>query len=164
MTPGFRRVTGAEDLDRLDAALAALSADLGDGHPPQRDRLARALFGPAPVAHGLLALEGGATGATLGAALFSPVYSTVRAAPGVFVSDLWVAPAARGRGLGRALLVQVAAAGGSLWGADWMKLAVYDHSAASQAFYRRLGFHPARGMQEMRLDAPALAALTGGDG
>lgn len=152
----FRRVAGAEDLARLDAALAALSADLGDGHADQGNRLARALSGPHPAAHGVLALDGDTTAA---AALFSPVYSTVRGAAGVFVSDLWVAPAERGRGLGRRMLAEVARSGAELWTADWLKLAVYDHSAAAQVFYRRLGFHPAQGMQEMRLDAADLRAL-----
>jgi ribosomal protein S18 acetylase RimI-like enzyme len=153
----FRRVTEAE-LAPLEEALAALSADLGDAHAPQQAQLARAVLGPAPSAHGLLAVR---EGRTMGAALFSPVYSTVRAAAGVHVSDLWVAPQARGHGLGRALLAEVARAGAGLWAADWLKLAVYDHSRESQAFYRRLGFHPADGMQEMRLDAGATAALIG---
>jgi ribosomal protein S18 acetylase RimI-like enzyme len=157
----FVRVAGEEDLVRLDIALAKLSADLGDAHAAQRDSLRKALSGPHPVAQGLLALR---DGATEGAALFSPVYSTVRGAAGVFVSDLWVAPAARGQGLGRQLLVEAARIGAELWAADWLKLAVYDASTETQAFYRRLGFHPAQGMREMRLDAVGLAALTGGTG
>lgn len=154
----FARVADDDGLALLDVALAALSANLGDPHPAQRDRLRHALFGPHPSAHGLLALQGDIT---LGAALFSPVYSTLRAAAGVFVSDLWVAPTARGQGLGRRLLAEVAGLGADLWAADWLKLAVYGHSTASQAFYRRLGFHPAQGMQEMRLDADGLTALIG---
>ncbi|MGY6409414.1 MAG: GNAT family N-acetyltransferase [Alkalilacustris sp.] len=157
-TPGLRlvRVADRADLARLERALAALSADLGDGHAATHDSLAGALFGPHPAAHGLLALEGEET---CGAALFSPVYSTVAGAAGVYVSDLWVAPAARGRGLGRRLLAGVGAEADALWGAGWLKLAVYDHSTAAQAFYRRLGFAPALGMREMRLDAAGLAAL-----
>ena len=150
------RVASAADLERLEAALAALSADLGDTHAAGRDSLARALFGAHPSAHGLLAREGCRT---QGAALFSPVYSTVMGAAGVYVSDLWVAPTARGQGLGRRLLAAVADEAGTLWGASWLKLAVYDHSTATQAFYRRLGFAQAQGQQEMRLEASGLAAL-----
>lgn len=159
--PRFVRVVDAAGLARLDGALAALSADLGDAHAPQRARLHRALSGPHPAAHGLLALAGEDA---VGAALFSPVYSTVRGAAGIYVSDLWVAPSVRGRGLGRRLLAEVARVGAELWGADWLKLAVYDHSTEAQAFYRRLGFHPAEGMREMRLDAARLAALIGRSG
>lgn len=154
----FVPVSDDAGLDRLETALAALSAHLGDTHTPQRDQLRRALFGRSPSAHGLLALSGEAT---MGTALFSPLYSTVRGAAGVFVSDLWVAQGARGQGLGRRLLIAVAQAGAGLWGADWLKLAVYDHSVEAQGFYRRLGFVPADGMQEMRLEAARLAALTG---
>lgn len=157
----FQSVACEEDLARLDEALGALSADLGDSHATQRDDLRRALFGPCPAAHGLLALR---EAETAGAALFSPVYSTVRGAAGVFVSDLWVSPLMRGQGVGRRVLAEVAAAGAKLWAADWLKLAVYDHSTASQEFYRRLGFQPALGMRDMRLDAARLAALTGRQG
>ncbi len=150
------RVACPADLERLEGALAALSADLGDPHAAGRDSLARALFGPNPAAHGLLAQAGDDT---RGAALFSPVYSTVKGMAGVYVSDLWVAPAARGQGLGRRLLAAVADEAGALWGAGWLKLAVYDHSTAAQAFYRRLGFAPAQGQQELRLEAAGIAAL-----
>ena len=154
------RVADTADLDRLEAALAALSADLGDAHAAGRASLARALSGPHPAAYALLAqADAQAGGQTLGAALFSPVYSTVVGSAGAYVSDLWVAPAARGQGLGRQLLVAVAEVGGRLWGAGWLKLAVYDHSTAAQGFYRRLGFAPTRGVQEMRLEAAGLAAL-----
>ena len=156
--PGLRltRVASPADLALLEAALAALSADLGDAHAAGRDSLARALFGPHPSAHGLLAL---ANGQMLGAALFSPVFSTVMGTAGAFVSDLWVAPAARGQGVGRQLLLAVADEAGALWGAGWLKLVVYEHSTAAQGFYRRLGFAPARGQQEMRLEAAGLAGL-----
>ena len=152
------RVTDEATLARLETALRALGAELSDPFPPQRDVLRRALFGPHPSAFGLLAVRGEAL---LGAALFSPVYSTARGGAGAYVSDLWVAPGARGLGIGRRLLAAVAEAGTALWGSDWLKLAVYDHSTESQAFYRRLGFCPAQGVQEMRLDAAGVAALPG---
>ena len=152
----FRSVGHAEDLARLEAALRALSADIAEEYATDSAILAHAIQGARPSAHGLLALTGDQT---LGAALFSPLFSTVRGAAGVYVSDLWVSAAARGQGLGARLLAQVARDGAARWQASWLKLAVYDHSEDAQAFYQRLGFEPARGMQEMRLGPQAVDAL-----
>lgn len=152
----FRTVAGGADLARLEAALRALSAEIAEGYATDSATLAQALLGARPVAQGLVALQGAQT---LGAAMFSPVFSTVRGATGVYVSDLWVSGAARGQGIGARLLAQVARQGASRWRATWLKLAVYDHSHSAQQFYKRLGFKPATGMQEMRLDARALEDL-----
>lgn len=152
----FRHVTGADDLVRLEAALRALSADLEEENATDTSALAQAVLGPSPAAYGLLALRGDQT---RGAALYSPVFSTVRGAAGVYVSDLWISPEMRGQGLGARLLAEVARAGAVHWTATWLKLAVYDHSHAAQLFYQRLGFAPARGMQQLRLGPQAVADL-----
>ena len=152
----FRDVQDAGDLARLEAALRALSADIGEDYACPDAALGHALTGPHPAAHGLLALH---QDQTLGAALYSPVFSTVRGAAGVYVSDLWVSSDARGQGIGARLLAQVAQKGARHWHAAWLKLAVYDHSTASQQFYQRLGFEHATGMQEMRLGAQGVSEL-----
>lgn len=152
----FRDVQDTDDLARLDAALRTLSADIGEEYAAPAATLARAVLGARPAAHGLLALGGDQT---RGAALYSPVFSTVRGAAGVYVSDLWVSKDARGQGLGARLLAQVARNGAAGWQATWLKLAVYDHSHSAQHFYQRLGFEPASGMQEMRLGAQGIADL-----
>ena len=152
----FRQVANTDDMARLDAALRALSAEIGEDYATNRATLAHALTAPRPAAYGLLALQ---QDQTLGAALYSPVFSTVRGAAGVYVSDLWVSGAARGQGLGARLLAWVAQQGARDWGATWIKLAVYDHSTASQRFYKRLGFEPATGMQEMRLGVQGVSKL-----
>ncbi len=144
----FRDVRNADDLARLEVALRTLSADIGEAYATDSATLAQAVLGAQPCAHGLLALRGDQT---LGAALYSPVFSTVRGAAGVYVSDLWVGAQARGHGLGARLLAQVAREGAARWQATWLKLAVYDHSHSAQHFYHRLGFAPATGMQDMRL-------------
>ncbi len=146
----------ADDLDLLDRALSALSIELGDEHLAGADVLRQGLFGPVPAAYGMLALE---DCAVMGAALFGPVFSTARGAAGVYVSDLWVAEAARGRKLGQTLLAQVAERAGLLWGAEWMTLAVYAHSDASRRFYTRLGFEPQTNATTMRLSRDAMQRL-----
>lgn len=152
----FRKVSDSGDLTRLEAALRALSAELSEGYATDSAVLSQAVLGTEPAAHGLLALQGDKI---LGAALYSPVFSTVRGAAGVYISDLWVSAEARGQGLGARLLAQVARDGAALWQASWLKLAVYDHSHSAQDFYQRLGFQPATGMQEMRLDPQRVADL-----
>ena len=152
----FRIVADATDLARLEQALRTLSADIGEDYAAGSAALAHALTGPNPAAHGLLALQ---KDQTLGAALYSPAFSTVRGAAGVYVSDLWVSADARGQGLGARLLAQVAQQGATLWQATWLKLAIYDHSHSAQQFYKRLGFAPATGMQEMRLGPDGVTHL-----
>lgn len=152
----FRPVESADDLDLLDEALRALSVELGDEHLADKGALRGGIFGPVPSAYGLLALSGGKL---MGAALFSPVFSTARGAAGVYVSDLWIAEAARGRKLGAGVLAEVAKRTGLLWGAKWMTLAVYAHSTASRRFYTRLGFEAQNNTTTMRLSRDAMQRL-----
>jgi ribosomal protein S18 acetylase RimI-like enzyme len=152
----FHPVQDAQDLARLEAGLRALSADIAEDYATDSTTLARAVLGAEPAAYGMLALQGDLT---LGAALYSPVFSTVRGAAGVYVSDLWVSADARGQGLGARVLAHVALNGAARWQARWLKLAVYDHSTASRQFYQRIGFEPATGMQDMRLGPQRVAEL-----
>lgn len=157
MVTGFRAVTTEADLVHLDCALRALSDDLGDTHRAGLDALRAGLLGDTPAAYGLLAAEGG----VIGAVLYSPVFSTAQGAAGVYVSDLWVDPATRGKGTGRHLLAEVARRAGAQWGAAWMTLAVYGHSTASRRFYERLGFAPQERVTQMRLPQAGFDRLKG---
>lgn len=152
----FDPVQDAAGLARLEDALRALSAELAEDYATAPSALARAVLGPAPVAHGLLALR---HADMLGAALYSPVFSTVRGAAGIYVSDLWISQAARGHGLGARLLAQVARAGRTGWGATWLRLAAYHHSHDALRFYARLGFDHVGTQQELRLDPDATTKL-----
>lgn len=133
----FQDVT-PETLPFLHDGLKALAVDLGDAFPLAPRQLERAIFGPQPACHGLLAL--GAGKALLGIALYAPVFSTTLGRPGVYVSDLWVAENARGRALGPALLAQVGARAGDRWDAGFLKLVSYRSNTRARAFYARLGF------------------------
>jgi GNAT superfamily N-acetyltransferase len=68
-------------------------------------RVHEALFGARPVAECIL---GYADGHPAGFALFFTNYSTFLAKPGIYLEDLFVRPAYRRRGLGRALLCHLA--------------------------------------------------------
>lgn len=152
------RRAGEADLGRLDTGLRQLSAALGDAHSAARDDLHRACFGAGPVVRAMIAERGEAL---LGIALFSPVFSTMRGAIGLYVSDLWVDETARGAGLGRRLLAAAAREGNLLWDARFLRLVVYDDNPSARAFYRKLGFSDDRREILMTLDEAGIAALKG---
>jgi GNAT superfamily N-acetyltransferase len=100
-----------------------------------REALGEALFGAHPAADVLVAR---ADGAVAGFALFFPTFSTFLAQRGLWLEDLFVVPAMRGRGVGRALLAAVAGVArerrcGRL---EW---AVLDWNAPAIGFYEGLG-------------------------
>jgi len=93
----------------------------------------RAARGAAVV---LLALEGGEA---VGVAVCFPGYSTFRARPLLNLHDLAVLPAARGAGVGLALLEGVAAKARAL-GCCKITLEVREHNAPARRLYTRAGF------------------------
>jgi len=78
-------------------------------------------------------------GTLVGYAILTRTYSTWRAAPGVFVVDLYVDPDCRGAGVGRRLLA-LAADWGAEHGCAFMKLDVDPDNRSAHAFYERHGF------------------------
>lgn len=154
------RIARRTDVARLDAALNRLSEDLGDAHAASVADLERFGFGVAPAFQALLAERGEET---LGCAVYSPVFSTIRAAPGLYVSDLWISREARGLGLGRRLLGAAARAAEAAWGARFLKLTVYDDNHPAQAFYDRLGFHRDARETPLTLDAAGFDSLKGSE-
>lgn len=150
------RAAGSADAGRLNEALERLSRDIGDDHATRAEDIRRHGFGPAPSFRALLAER---DGAVVGAVVFSPIFSTTRAAPGLYVSDLWAALEARGAGLGRRLLAAARDAAAAEWGARFVKLVVYVDNPKATAFYERLGFHADQRETPMILDGAALDAL-----
>lgn len=150
------RPAEAGDVELLDAALRALSGDLGDTHRATAADLREAGFGPRPAFRALLALQGGGA---VGVAVFSPLYSTTRGVPGAYVSDLWVAASARGAGLGQRLLAAVRDEAALQWGAGFIRLAVYADNPRAVAFYERIGFRTRTGEIGMLLEGEALERI-----
>lgn len=141
-----------EDIPDLDHALRQLAATLGDPYAASPETLRHALFGPDPSARALLAR---ADGTLAGAALYSPVVSTMLGGAGAFVSDLWVAPGHRGTGLGARLLAHAARDAADRWRAVFLKLAVHDGNTGARLVYERLGFAPRAGETGMLLTGAA---------
>jgi GNAT superfamily N-acetyltransferase len=71
----------------------------------QEADLHRHLFGETKYAEVRLAED---AGAVVGFALFFHNYSTFRGKPGIYLEDLFVLPECRGKGLGKALLREIA--------------------------------------------------------
>jgi len=94
-----------------------------------------ALFSEHPAAEALLAELGSAP---LGYALFYPTFSTFLAIQGVWLEDLFVRPAHRNSGAGRALLPAVAARALER-GAKRLEWSALDWNELALGFYRGLG-------------------------
>ncbi|WP_291201234.1 GNAT family N-acetyltransferase [Hyphomonas sp.] len=115
------------------------------------------LFGPRPYAEVLLIEE---DGAAHGFALFFHNFSTFLAKPGIYLEDLFVDPAQRGKGYGKALLMQLAAIAVGR-GCGRLEWSVLDWNKPSIDFYLSLGARPMDDWTIYRLDGAALAELGG---
>jgi ribosomal protein S18 acetylase RimI-like enzyme len=138
----------------MRAMLQALSDQEGGRSVATEAALLAGGFGPRPLFWGLVAEEE----APLGVVVYYPDYSTLRGEPGVYVQDLFVVEAARGRGVGRGLLAAAMAA--QDWDAQYLTLSVSPGNVAARAFYDRAGFR-ARGYEYLILDGAALKGLAG---
>jgi GNAT superfamily N-acetyltransferase len=117
--------------------------------------LHEALFGANANAHGLIAeLDGRA----VGFAVWFHNFSTWTGKRGIYLEDLFVEPAARGKGIGKRLIVRIAQIAVEL-GCGRFEWAVLDWNAPAIAFYRALGATPMDEWTVMRVDGDALAAL-----
>ena len=119
--------------------------------------LERALFGKRPLAE---ALTGSLHGRVVGFALFYPTYSTFSGKPGLWLEDLFVDPAARGAGVGRALLAALAALAVAR-GCGSVQWEVLDWNAPAIGFYAVLGAEPLGEWTTYKLSGDALARLAG---
>lgn len=113
------------------------------------------LFGAKPAAEVLIAEL---AGTPVGFALFFHTYSTFLAKPGLYLEDLFVRPAARGRGVGLALMVECAAIAAAR-GCGRFEWAVLDWNEPALEFYRNLGAERMADWTTHRLTGASLAAL-----
>jgi GNAT superfamily N-acetyltransferase len=123
------------------------------------DQLRTALFCASPALFGHVAeLDG----AVVGCALWFRNFSTWHGTHGIYLEDLYVQPAARGGGLGKALLTALAeecVARGyarlEWWVLDWNEPAI--------GFYKSLDAIPMDEWTVFRLTGPALTRMAGAD-
>jgi ribosomal protein S18 acetylase RimI-like enzyme len=128
------RTAAAADTPLLARFLNAMLLDIGlPQRPGAADRFRADGFGRDPAFTGVIAER---AGSPVGYALFWPTYDTESACRGGWLSDLYVAPEARGQGVARQLLAEVArrtAAGDGRY-LVWL---VHESNHAARAFYRR---------------------------
>ena len=120
--------------------------------------LADALFGERPAAEAVIAER---AGEPVGFALFFHNFSTWQGRRGLYLEDLYVTPAARGAGVGRALLSHLAGLAVTR-GCARFEWSVLDWNADAVGFYRALGAIGMEGWTVQRLDGAALARLANG--
>ena len=132
------------DYERMSDHVVATEADIE-----------RALFGERPCAEAVIARVGDEV---VGFALFFQSFSTFVGRPGLYLEDLYVRPAHRGRGIGRGLLAHLARLavergyGRFEWSVlDWNELAI--------SSYRRAGAVPMDEWTVYRLTGEPLRAL-----
>jgi GNAT superfamily N-acetyltransferase len=131
---------------------------LGDEVEATEDDIRESLFGDWPGAEVVLAYVGSDLA---GFALFFHNFSTFLGRRGLYLEDLFVLPAYRGRGVGRRLLAHLARIAlerkcGRMewWVLDWNESAI--------RFYRSIGARPMDDWTVYRLDGDALARLADG--
>jgi GNAT superfamily N-acetyltransferase len=151
------RMAGPEDVETIAALVRELAIyeKLEQHANATPEDFRQHLFSPRPAAEAALAEV---NGQAVGFALWFSTFSTFRGQPGLYLEDIFVKPACRGRGIGKALLAAVAAKAverdcGRL---EW---SVLDWNAPAIGFYRSLG---ARSMDEWtvyRIDEEPLRRL-----
>lgn len=141
-------IEGLAEYERLRHECVATDAGLRD-----------TLFGTRPFAEVVIA-EWDAL--PVGFALFFHNYSTFLARPGIYLEDLFVRPAMRGHGIGKALLrhlAQLAVARGC----GRLEWSVLDWNDDAIGFYRKLGARAQDDWTVYRVTGDALTQLASGE-
>jgi GNAT superfamily N-acetyltransferase len=125
---------------------------LSDQVVATEELLREGLFGARRVAEVVLAYAGDEP---VGFALFFYNFSTFVGRPGIYLEDLFVEPAHRGKGFGKALLVHVAKLAVER-GCGRFEWAVLDWNIPAIDFYRSLGAVPLEDWTLFRLTGEAL--------
>lgn len=134
----------------LIRALAEFEKARPEDLPVDEVTLRDSLFGARPAAEVLLAEV---DGETAGFALFFHNFSTWQGRHGLYLEDLFVRPGMRGRGIGKALLAELARIAAER-GCARMEWAVLDWNTPAIDFYKSLGAVPMDEWTIFRLTLP----------
>jgi len=117
--------------------------------------LTEVLFGEKPAAEVLLVFE---NETAVGFAVYFHNFSTWLGRPGLYLEDLFVRPQDRGKGYGRALLIELAKIARDR-GCGRMEWAVLDWNEPAIKFYQKLGAKPMHEWTVLRLTRDEIAKL-----
>jgi GNAT superfamily N-acetyltransferase len=159
--PAFRIAPATpQDVPEILAMIAALADYEKLAHlcVATQESLHDALFGPSPAAEVCVGWEGTSA---VGFALFFHNFSTFLGRKGLYLEDLFVRPAYRGRGYGQALLVHLAQLALAR-GCGRFEWAVLDWNAAAIGFYQSLGATMLPDWRITRVTGEALTRLAAG--
>jgi GNAT superfamily N-acetyltransferase len=161
MTLAIRLAT-ADDAETILRGLHGLGEHSGESHKISITAadIRRYGFGDRPAFRVLIAETGGAFG---GLCVFFPSFSTWWGRPGVYVQDLFVDPAHRGKKVGERLLRAVARLTRDE-GAVYMRLSVDARNVTARAFYDRVGMKWADNEMIRTAYGDDFLALAGGPG
>lgn len=134
-------ITALAEYERLAHAVVATEADVRES-----------LFGATPHAEAVIARAGSEA---VGLAVWFHSYSTFLSRRGLYLEDLFVLPAWRGRGVGRALLRHLARVAIER-GCGRMEWSVLDWNDSAIGFYRKIGAEPMDEWTVYRLTGDAL--------
>lgn len=129
------------EFEKLAQAAVGTVAELHEG-----------LFGVTPKAEAILARL---DGEVVGFALFFSNYSTFLCRPGLYLEDLYIRPAYRAQGIGRAFLQHIARLALAR-GCGRFEWSVLNWNASAIQFYESMGAQPVTGWTVYRLDQTAL--------
>ena len=121
------------------------------------EQLVDVLFGERPAAEVLLAFE---AESAVGFAVYFYNFSTWLGRAGLYLEDLFVKPEKRGKGYGRALLVELAKIARDR-GCGRMEWAVLNWNEPAIKFYQTLGARPMNEWTVFRLTRDEIAKLAG---
>jgi GNAT superfamily N-acetyltransferase len=119
------------------------------------ERVRKALFGPRAYAEVVFA---SIQGEEVGFALFFHNFSTFLSLPGIYLEDLFVRTSARGKGVGRRLLVYLAQLARDR-GCGRLEWAVLNWNEPAIRFYQGLGARPMDEWKIFRVEGDLLGRL-----
>lgn len=128
---------------------------LSDACVATETALRQTLFGDRPYAEIIMA---DFDAQPAGFALYFHNYSTFRAKPGIYLEDLFVRPELRGKGIGKAMLKELARIAVAR-GCARLEWSVLDWNEPSIQFYKSLGAVPLDDWTIYRVTGDALIAL-----
>lgn len=151
------RPSDCGEIDRLIHELAVYEklAHQKVGTP---EELHAALFGERPACEALVAER---EGRAVGFALYFTTFSTFLCRPGIYLEDVFVEPAHRGVGIGKAILRHLAALAVER-GCGRFEWRVLDWNEPSIRFYESLGGKVLPEWELVRMTAPEFTALAKG--